>query len=483
LQVAWLTIPVVSIFSGSTLLLHLLFSDGDTNAAADYRIAGILYCLASWIEGCGEPAVLFFLRKLEVPPRVEAEGIASVVKTMATAVGIQVLSSSPSSSSSWSLTVFGLAQLMYSIAYTSYLYARAWSRPDWKGRSLPPGSVLVFLAGLDKNACYTTLVYTIQGFFKHALTEADKIILTAMADSYDKGVYAMGASYGGMAARILLQPLEENARLLWSRQAASSKNQPQQEELLRSYTTLVKLVLYVGLVFGCVAVHYTNLLLNLLAGRTWGSNIEAANVLAAFCVYTAFLALNGMTEAFVYAVASGDTAASEMTKLGLVHTVTGFTFAVVASVLVTRYGTLGLVAANCVAMFTRSLYSLHFAKRYFSKTRSQQQNHKQETPLLFSAICPHPLVLFCFAFAWLTTRWSLQNLILRSFHLQLDLRNTDWLLQTGQHVAIGFVFVVGIAVLAVLFDRSFIQSLEDMVRHRGRQRDSKSQEQRRPKQD
>ena len=485
MQVAWLTIPVITIFSGSTLLLHLLFTtsdDTDGGDNGDYRIAGILYCLASWIEGCGEPAVLFFLRKLEVPPRVEAEGIASVVKTMVTAVGIQVLSYPSSSSSSGSLTVFGLAQLMYSIAYTSYLYARAWSRPDWKAKSLPPGSLSVFWAGLNTSACYTTLVYTIQGFFKHALTEADKIILTAMADSYDKGVYAMGASYGGMAARILLQPLEENARLLWSRQKDQS-----QKQLLRSYTTLVKLVLYVGLVFGCVAVHYTNLLLNLLAGRTWGSNIEAASVLAAFCVYTAFLALNGMTEAFVYAVASGDTAASEMAKLGLVHTVTGLAFAAVASVLVTHYGTSGLVAANCVAMFIRSLYSLHYAKRYFSKSRSQlrlKQKHENETPLLlFSRICPHPVVLGWFASAWLATRWSLQNLILEGFHLQLNLRNTDWLLQTGQHVAIGLVFVVGIAVLAVLFDRSFIQSLKDMVRQRGKQRDSKSQEQKRPKQD
>ena len=300
-----------------------------------------------------------------------------------------------------------------------------------------------------------------------------------MADSYDKGVYAMGASYGGMAARILLQPLEENARLLWSRQAGNCKGTKDDSgELLKSYTTLVKLVLYVGLVFCCVGVHYTNLLLNVLAGRTWGSNIEASNVLAAFCVYTAFLALNGMTEAFVYAVGSGDTAASEMTKLGLVHTLTGLAFAVAASVLVKRYGTLGLVAANCVAMFIRSLYSLHFASRYFSK---KTVNH--ERPPILYGISPHPVVLIGFASAWLVTRWSLQNIVLQGFHLQFNLRSTDWLLQTGQHVGIGIVFIIGIVGLAVFFDRSFIHSLGDMVRHRGSQRDSKSYDQRRTKQD
>lgn len=448
--VAWLTIPVVTLFSGSTLLLHLLFSA--TNDV-DYKLAGILYCLASWIEGCGEPAVLFFLRKLEVPPRVEAEGIASVVKTVATAVGVQVLPSS------WSVTVFGLAQLIYAITYTSYLYIRAWVRPDWREKCLPPSSLSVFWSGLDKGACYTTVVYTVQGVFKHFLTEADKIILTAMADSYDKGVYAMGASYGGMAARILLQPLEENARLLWSRQAG--KKDDDGGELLKSYTTLVKLVLYIGLVFCCVAVHYTNLLLNILAGRTWGSNVEASNVLAAFCVYTAFLALNGMTEAFVYAVGSGDTAASEMTKLGLVHTLTGLAFAVAASVLVTRHGTIGLVAANCVAMFIRSLYSLHVASRYFSAKVVGQKR-----PEIISQIFPHPLVLAGFAFAWLATRSSLSSIVQQGFHLQLNLRNTDWLIQTGQHIAIGVLSIIGIGLLAVFFDRAFIRSLGDMVRHR-----------------
>jgi oligosaccharide translocation protein RFT1 len=462
---------VVTLFSGTTLLLHLLFAATSTDA--DYRMAGILYCLASWIEGCGEPAVLFFLRKLEVPPRVEAEGIATVVKTVATAVGVRALPSA------WSVTVFGLAQLVYSMVYTSYVYARAWASPDWKANSLPPSSVSVFWNGLDRSACYTTLVYTIQGVFKHLLTEADKIILTAMADSYDKGVYAMGAAYGGMAARILLQPLEENARLLWSRQAShGTEGNGHSKELLQSYTTLVKLVLYVGLVFSCVAVHYTNLLLNILAGRTWGSNIEASNVLAAFCVYTAFLALNGMTEAFVYAVGSSDTAAAEMTKLGLVHTATGLAFAVVASVLVTHYGTLGLVAANCVAMFIRSLYSLHVAAKYFS---SKLQNHER-SPLI-SGICPHPVVLVGFASAWMATRWSLQSIILQGFHLRLDLRNTDWLQQTGQHVAVGMVFAVGIAVLAAVFDGSFLQSLRDMIRHRGGQRESESQAQKRQKQD
>ncbi|VEU41182.1 unnamed protein product [Pseudo-nitzschia multistriata] len=469
--VAWLTIPVVTFISGTTMIWHLLFATSSDEVATDYRIAGVLYCIASWVEGSGEPAVLFFLRKLEVPPRVEAEGIATVAKTVATAVGIQFLPSS------WTITAFGLAQLVYATIYTFYLYGRALSTPDWNEAGSPPSSLSVFLSGLDGNTCYTTFVYTIQGFFKHMLTEADKIVLTAMSDSYNQGVYAMGASYGGMAARILLQPLEENARLLWSRLASESDkhNTVHQNDLFRSYTTLVKLVLYVGLVFGCFAVHYTGLLLNILAGRTWGSNIEASNILAGFCVYTSFLALNGMTEAFVYAVGGGDTAATEMTKLGLVHTATGVAFASTAYLFVGRYGTLGIVIANCVAMFIRSLYSLHFAVAYFSKSQTGERS-----PLLLD-LCPHPVVLAAFALAWLATRLSLENLAANGFHLRLEIRNSDWLVQTGWHVVTGIVFLAGIVLLVGTFERRFIKSLKNMVQNR--KSNSKDQKATRQKQD
>jgi oligosaccharide translocation protein RFT1 len=331
------------------------------------------------------------------------------------------------------------------------------------------------------------MIYTVQGFFKHLLTEADKIVLTTMAVSYDQGVYAMGASYGSIAARILLQPLEENGRLLWSRLAATNEY----IQLQKSYTTLVKLVVYIGLVFSCAAVHYTNLLLNLLAGRKWGANAEAANVLAAFCVYTAFLALNGMTEALVYAVGGGGgggtnnnnthniSAKAEMTKLSVVHTVTGIVFAVCATILVSRYGTIGLVAANCIAMSIRSLYSLSFAARYFSvvgtsTTEASSQKRQQEQSLTLSQllwiVVPRPIILISFIATWVSTHWSLQVLKEQDYHLRLDMRNKEWLVLTCQHVAIGVSCLIGVVFLIVVLERPFLRSLSDMVgRRRGRQ--------------
>ncbi len=437
-NVAWLTIPTVSVVALVSLIWHLLLSSSSSEDDIDYRLGGILYCVAAWIEGCGEPAVLFFLRQMNVAKRASAEGIATVAKTMVTILGLKLLDEQ------WHVTAFGAAQLVYALVYSSYLYRGAWDQ-----------LVAPKLSSFDWPTCYMTIVFTGQGFFKHLLTEADRIVLTAVSNNYNQGVYAMGSSYGGMAARILLQPLEENARLLWSR-LASRKNV---QELEESYTVLVKLVLYIGLVFSCVAVNYTNFLLCILAGRKWGSNVEAAGVLSAFCIYTAFLACNGMTEAFVYGVA---TSGGEVGRLGMAHTMTGGVFAASAYFLVAKYGTIGLVAANCLAMSMRTIYSVHFATTYFVKKSSQSTNDVLRR--IIRLMLPHPAVFLAFAVAWLSTRWTLQRLQDQDLHMTLDYRNKEWVYLTGQHLAMGVSCVIGIASIALSLEVAFLRSLRSMVR-------------------
>lgn len=226
-------------------------------------------------------------------------------------------------------------------------------------------------------------------------------------------------------------------------------------ELEETFGMFVKLVLYIGLLFCFVAVNYTNLLLNILAGRKWGSNEEAGMVLSAFCVYTAFLAANGMTEAFVYGVSPTGV------DIGIVHTVTGVIIAVLAPTLVASHGTIGLVAVNCVAMFIRSVCSLYLAAKYFSEKESKPP--RKVMPRLLKLICPHPIVIVSFIGSWGVTRWSLSKLQDSGFHTVLLIRSKDWLLLTGQHVAAGMVCVVMIFSLIAALERRFIRSLRAMV--------------------
>lgn len=200
-----------------------------------------------------------------------------------------------------------------------------------------------------------------QSVLKHALTEGDKIVLARASGGgeshggslYEQGVYAIASGYGSLVARLLFQPLEEAARLMFSKlgaeegetaststetageeQVSSSSRQAVQpsrnpesggedrrEEMRKKMAfllaTLLKLVLSTGLVFVCLGFHYTETLLRLLlATKGSGGSFavsEVARVLSWYCVYVLFLAANGMCEAFACAVARG----SQLTGMGV----------------------------------------------------------------------------------------------------------------------------------------------------------------------
>ena len=449
--VAWLSIPVVTAVASTALAWHLAIDDYHN---PDYRMGGILYCLAALIEGLGEPAVLYALRHFKVAWKVAAESAATLVKTLSTVLLLQY----GGKGLVGPVTAFGAAQVLYALTYTTLLYL-------WTGRQLAWPMTMTSLTSLwDGPTCTMVAVFTAQGFFKHLLTEGDRLLLTTLCSAEQQGVYAMASAYGGLAARLLLQPLEENARLLWSRLASSSQTQSSTATVLMdSYTVLTKAVLYIGLVLACIAVHYTGILLHILAGPHWANHPDAAPVLSAFCVYTALLAANGMTEAFVYAVA---TTGTDLARLSVVHTVAGLTLAVTATVLVPLYGTRGLVAANGGAMALRTMYSLYFAVKYH--LRAQQLKSLKDgaaaktTPpqtmasllgRILADMSPPAAVWMAFAGSWAVTRSSFTYF--NAATADLPAKSLAWYQAAGAHVGVGAASAIGTLSLAFWLETSF----------------------------
>ena len=437
---AWCTVIAHSIlaFLGATWLLLYSYSsknnddddnDDDDDDDADYQIAGLLYCTAAWMEGWAEPRVLYCLRTLNIATKASAEGIGTFVKTLAT---ITCLLTHPT----YPVTAFGVGQLSYAIGVNIYLYR---ATPN-----LPYPSIK---DGLDYNTLKLTGIFTLQGILKHLLTEGDRIVLSTLANHYHQGIYAIASAYGGMAARLFLQPLEENARLLWTRP---------QKNLQHSYTLVVKAVLYVGAVFTFLAVNYTSVLLTIV-----GQPREAASVLSAFCVYTGVLAWNGMTEALVYATS---TTGTDIGKLSAAHTMVGAVFGGLAPVLVARYSTVGLVAANAVCMCMRIGYSIRFAAHHFSvgtKTVGFMT--------LVRDMVPHPIVLASFVTSYGVTRFSLERL--RTYESTLvdetiSLRNIDWLLHASQHVLVGIISLMVVVAVTMSREGNFRKQLRNLVKDR-----------------
>ncbi|GAX18091.1 oligosaccharide translocation protein RFT1 [Fistulifera solaris] len=439
-NVAYLTIPTTACFAVLAGIQHVHYNAAPENDA--FRRAGLMYCCASFIESLAEPLVLHALRQLHVSVKASAEGLATVTKTITLVILLTRFKSQPQ------VLAFGCAQIVYAAVYTLYLcykLAPAVTRPQWKA--------------LDRQTLYMTMVFTIQGFFKHLLTEGDRITLVALAESYDQGVYAMGSAYGGLAARVLLQPIEENARLLWSRQHVVPSQSPQQDELRQSYCFVVKLVLYLGFIYSTLAVHYTALLLQLVGGARWSDNPQASSVLSAFCVYTAFLAWNGSTEAFVYGVAEN---ASDMGRLGVAHTVVAGVFALIVPVAVSMYGTIGLVAANCFSMMLRSLYSLHFATHFFANRWGTETAPWRVAAQLLRGMFPQPAVLLCFLGCFISTRIS-REIFVTGAHA---VGSGDWIQLAFNHVAVGVTAGVITLSMAYFTETDLRRSLQRISRQK-----------------
>lgn len=352
-----------------------------------------------------------------------------------------------------------------------------------------------------------TFLFTLQGLLKHGLTEADKIVLSALSASYDQGVYALASSYGGLAARILFQPLEENARLYFSRQGArlvevaknSSNNIDKDQndndvngddddglryrllliDLENTYTSLLRAVLHIGLLFACIGSNYTSLLLRLLAGRRWGSDVAASSALSAFCAYTAFLAWNGTAEAFVYGVARSG---RDVGRLGVAHAVVGAVFACLAPGLVRAEGAVGLIGANCVCMALRAAYSGRYAARYFAEARASfpaagSGPSGSSSIALVRRILPHPVVLVAFVASYFVTRTSRDRTgVYRGGEgaARTAIRLADSydanigfvLRAAAKHVAVGVACVTVIVVLCFRFDGEFRSGVRRLIKRK-----------------
>ena len=235
-NVSWLTVPVGAILSSLAMYTHLRGCDGSnedvTSSSWDYELAGMLYCLASFVECISEPLVIRCMRRMDVATKARAEGAALIAKSLCCFVclyyngrgwhagiikavgGHSGTDGASSMASDFSVTAFGISQLVYASVFTSIMYRGAWSS---KGGIHWPKNIKESMSnpysGADDGrhvsqhptryrnfhgrTLYLVFVFTLQGLFKHALTEADKFVLSRCAGSYDQGVYALAASYGG----------------------------------------------------------------------------------------------------------------------------------------------------------------------------------------------------------------------------------------------------------------------------------------------
>jgi oligosaccharide translocation protein RFT1 len=203
------------------------------------------------------------------------------------------------------------------------------------------------------------------------LTQGDVILISYLASLQAQGVYALASNYGGLVARMVFQPIEESSRNYFGKLLSSIDGPPSNQTVYTASKDLHNLLRFYLLLSLCavsLGPTIAPLILKLIAGSRWISS-GAGNVLAHYCYYIPLLAVNGITEAFISAVASESELNTQ--SIWMLAFSAGFGAAGYVLLYILELGAKGLVWANIINMAFRILWSSAFIDRYLAESGSK----------------------------------------------------------------------------------------------------------------
>ncbi|MCJ1397915.1 Oligosaccharide translocation protein rft1 [Xylographa trunciseda] len=359
----------------------------------------VLFGLATVVELLAEPCFVIAQQQMLYGLRASVESSATFTRcvlTCATAIWAST------NGQNLGVLPFAVGQMGYALVLNLVYYGKIWRSSYKEGYSLFPKHVSADISDYVLSLFYRpTLTLSInlyaQSGLKHLLTQGDSVLIALFTSLSSQGVYALASNYGSLIARMLFQPIEESSRGVFGRLLASanapvskpaesmqsstsSENPPDHTQTHEespsantpskspgsgiasacSYlTTLLHLYGLLSLFITTVGPTIAPLLLRYVAGPAWSS---AGAVLAVYCYYIPLLALNGILEAFVSAVATP--AQLRVQSVWMLAFSAGFAISGYVLLQVYDYGAKGLVAANAVNMAMRILWSWNFVRGY-----------------------------------------------------------------------------------------------------------------------
>jgi len=378
-----------------------------------------LYCVGATLEAVGEPWVNMYQNCAMMLPKMQAESVGVFCKSVVTFVAVAHLG--------LGVVGFGIAQVAYGIVYLAVLtsHTSVVKRADsaavsmsWRqflpGRvekvrrenakpqrqaSSPRKLANLETAFLNQQSLSVALAATGSCLLKHVLTEADKIFLSLSHNHFDQGIFAIASNYASLVVRILFLPIEDSARVAFSkllegnergkRQSRESKRQSREsisaQKIQILFTRLLRVVGLVGIVFPLFGPSYVHLAASYIVNAKWrGPDIE--QTLVAFCFYIFLLGINGVSEAFVNVTASGGEGGFGTVNAGLV--VSFAIYVAFSTLLVGRIGTSGVVYANTAAFLVRiASSSLSVSPRRSFVLDLLPSTNQAVTMVLSAAVC------------------------------------------------------------------------------------------------
>ncbi|KAF8515730.1 Rft-1-domain-containing protein [Hysterangium stoloniferum] len=397
-------------------VLYIFASDSATSAQPLFRTSVTLYALAAIVELTSEPLYILAQNQLRFQVRVCAEGAAIISKTAVTF--IMLVFGPPH----WALLAFASGQAAYGLA-TLGSYLRVYGCANifrLTHRRVTGGY-------FDREMLHLSAEMTLQSIVKHFLTEGDKFLVSYFSPLADQGGYALASNYGSLVARVVFQPIEETARVFFSKTLSSTTVNTKEAietsaqvlySLLLLFTHLLLFLITFGPPYLPLAVHLCPL------------------ILGSYIYYIPTMAFNGLLEAFL---ASTSTPADlRVQSSWMVVFSVGF---IVTAVVLARgmgWGDVGLVWANILNLGARALYS-------------GRKNGAMNT-VTWRRSVPPLAVLSAFAVSAVVVRWSANAHPGSSINAQL------------QHVVYGVSCLAGCLSTCVIFERAIFREIISIMR-------------------
>ncbi|KPM44563.1 hypothetical protein AK830_g2037 [Neonectria ditissima] len=380
-NLGYLAIALGTVVSLSLGWMYLA-SANEVTLATPYLVRSLyLYGVAAMIELLSEPCFVLMQMRLQFGTRAAAESIATFLRCLVV-FGSAVWASKQHRD--LGVLPFALGQMTYGAALLLVYLVSGYRLASAEGFSIFPKSVSptrdsrFWGSYLDRPTISLAGSMMAQSVVKHLLTQGDTFLISMLASAQVQGVYALANNYGGLLARLLFQPVEESSRSYFSRLLSSPESRapipagdktpaqpsPAIKEARHNLRTLLRLYTLLSIIIINIGPFAAPPLLAIVAGKSWvGSG--AGDVLAAYCFYIPFLALNGLTESFVASVATEAEVHQQSGWMGAFSV--AFASSAFVFMRVFPLGAIGLVAANMINMFCRIVWSCLFINRFFQR--------------------------------------------------------------------------------------------------------------------
>ncbi|KAJ4347050.1 Oligosaccharide translocation protein rft1 [Didymosphaeria variabile] len=457
---AVVNLSYLAVFFGIPLIygLALLWLSSEIPNVPHFVDALSVYCLATFIELLTEPAFSAVQQKLLYRIRASAESTATVLRCFGTC-GAAILASRYGVNIG--VLPFAIGQLGYAVALLAIYTYKMWPVAQEGRFSIFPKQIQstnetpVVFNHFSIPLLRLTGSLSVQSALKYILTQGDSLLMARLTSLTDQGAFTLASNYGGLVARMLFQPIEESSRNLFAKlctdtEPAAAPRLAEQTQSLTKASKILKMIiriyvlisLFAAILGPKVAPH----LLFIVAGSKW-ANTSASEVLATYCRYIPFLAINGVTEAFVAAVATNKELYTQSLSMGLFFAC----FAGSAWYFISHlaWGASGVIAANSVNMGLRIVFNVWYIQRFFKQ--------RDVSFSVFDCLPSNPVLLSAQFYSWV---------------MQYRPR-PEWLMQYGVFGELASLGVVGAswAFVVLFFEEKFLMECFNTLRPSSEKKD------------